>query len=111
MGRAPSAARARRLGSLAVAAFLAAWTGGCASAPPEVRTPSAPSPLRVTLPAAEGSVRFAVIGDGGTGKRHQVEVAGRRHRLARRAPQVAAGGAVRMVLRPERIALVPPAAD
>ncbi|MBP7569230.1 MAG: metallophosphoesterase [Acidobacteria bacterium] len=77
MGRAPSAARARRLGSLAVAAFLAAWTGGCASAPPEVRTPSAPSPLRVTLPAAEGSVRFAVIGDGGTGKRHQVEVAGR----------------------------------
>ncbi len=31
----------------------------------------------MTLPAAEGSVRFAVIGDGGTGKRHQFEVADR----------------------------------
>ena len=41
----------------------------------------------------------------------EVEVAGRRHRLAGTAPRAAAGEAVRMVLRPERIALGPPAAD
>jgi iron(III) transport system ATP-binding protein len=41
----------------------------------------------------------------------EVEVAGRRHRLAGPAPEMAAGSAVRLVLRPECIALGPPAAD
>ncbi len=71
---------ARRLGPLALVVLLTAGAGNWASSWPvphqAASRPSATS-LRVTLPLVENSVRFAVIGDSGTGDRWQYEVARR----------------------------------
>jgi hypothetical protein len=70
----------RRSSSLAVL-VLASWLAACSSAGPDAAPrgslPPSPTPIKVTLPNAEDSVRFAVIGDSGTGDRPQYEVAQR----------------------------------
>ena len=70
---------ARRLPSFALLA-VAATLAGCASATPAARpraTPPEPASFHVTLPRVDDAVRFAVIGDSGTGDRYQYEVAKR----------------------------------
>ncbi|HSK10744.1 MAG TPA: metallophosphoesterase [Vicinamibacterales bacterium] len=70
---------ARRVPPLALLALVATMFAGCASAPAarSPHGPPAPPAVRVTLPLVPDSVRFAVIGDSGTGGRRQYEVAER----------------------------------
>lgn len=70
------------IGAPILAALLAAASGACTTAPPATlpAAPVAPAvpgrpAIRSALPNAEGSVKFLVIGDSGTGDRAQYEVA------------------------------------
>ena len=63
-----------RPAALAAAGALAA---GLALAPVGERAQPAGLSLRITLPAREGSLKFAVVGDTGTGGRAQYQVAER----------------------------------
>ncbi len=65
------------IATLAAALFFApSLTGDQRAAPPSVDTPPA-----VKLPLKAGSVRFAVIGDNGTGEQPEFEVAGQMARF------------------------------
>jgi 3',5'-cyclic AMP phosphodiesterase CpdA len=52
-----------------------AMTGAAPMAAPSVNRAAPDSPLEVKLPLQQGSIRFAVIGDSGTGDREQYDVA------------------------------------
>src|SRR5262245_29788049 len=66
----PTGRLALAVGLLCLAACAAAGPGGAAAA----AAPPDPRPLDLRLPAKKDSIRFAAIGDTGTGSREQFEV-------------------------------------
>ena len=71
----------RILASLLTAAFLFAASASHARAQTDAQTAAgsrvaAATPVKVTLPLKEGSTRFMVVGDTGTGGKEQYELAG-----------------------------------